>query len=108
MILHRYVKLYIKKVPATEYTRVNYYKNSMPKKSRKSPRKGKNILKTFDKEKVLADVSTFFIIILLLMFSSMSEITDLKSHPGKVACFNLGIEHLKFHRNKEKTSALCY
>ena len=38
----------------------------------------------------------------------MSETTDLKNHLDKVACSNLGIEHLKFHRNKEKTGALCY
>jgi hypothetical protein len=80
----------------------------MPKKSRKSPRKGKKILKTFDNNEVLAWVSTFFVIFILLILSTMSETTDLKNHPGKVACSNLAIEHLKFHRNKEKTSALCY
>jgi hypothetical protein len=38
----------------------------------------------------------------------MNEIANLKNHLEKVACFNPGSEHLEFHRNKEKTSALCY
>jgi hypothetical protein len=44
----------------------------------------------------------------LLIVNIMSEITDLKDYPEKVACFNPEIEHLKFHWNKEKTSALYY
>jgi hypothetical protein len=80
----------------------------MPKKSRKSQRKGKKDLKSFIKEKVLTEVSAFFIIIILLIFNRISEISNLKNHPEIVACFNPGIEHLKFHRNKEKTSALNY
>ena len=74
----------------------------------KSQRMGKIILRTITKEKVLAEVSAFFIIIILLIFNRMNEITVLQNNPKKVACFNPGIEHLKFHRNKEKTSALCY
>jgi hypothetical protein len=77
----------------------------MPKKS---PRKGKIILRTFTKETVLPEVSTFFIIIILLIYNRMNEIANLKNHLEKVACFNPGSEHLEFHRNKEKTSALCY
>jgi len=95
-------------VPVTECTKVNYYKNSMLKRSRKSRGKGKKDLKAFIKEKVLTEVSAFFIIIILLIFSRMSEISNLKNHPEIVACFNPGIEHLKLHRNKEKTNALCY
>lgn len=80
----------------------------MLKRSRKSQRKSKKDLKSFIKEKVLTKVSAFFITIILLIFNRISEISNLKNHPEIVACFNPGIEHLKFHRNKEKTSALCY
>jgi hypothetical protein len=74
----------------------------MLKRSRKGQRKGKKDLKTLIKEKVLTKVSALFIIIILLIFSRMSEISNLKNHPEIVVCFNPGTEHLKFHRNKEK------
>ena len=69
---------------------------------KKSLWQGKITLKTVNKEKVLTEVSTFFIIVILLIFNDMNEKIYPKIGAKKVACFNLEIKHLKIHRNKEK------
>lgn len=80
----------------------------MPEITRKSLLQGKIILKTFNKEKVLIEVSAFFIIYTLLIFNEMNEKIYPKIDSKKVTCFNFEIKHLKIHRNKEKNLALNY
>ena len=76
----------------------------MPEITRKSLLQGKIILKTFNKEKVLIEVSAFFIIYTLLIFNEMNEKIYPKIDSKKVTCFNFEIKHL----NKEKNLALNY
>ena len=77
----------------------------MLKKNRKSPKRGNTILLTLNKEKVLTMVGAFFC--LHVAYNQQNVITlhseiIVMDRPGKVACFDLKIEHVIIHRNKEK------
>ncbi len=82
----------------------------MLKRNRKSPKRGNTILLTLDKEKVLTNGWHLFCC--LHVAYNQQNATTLHSEIKvvdrikKVACFDLKIEHAKFHRNKEKSSVL--
>lgn len=97
---------------ATECIRVNYYKNSMPIKNRKTQNQDNTIRLTLDKEKVLTIVGAFFVFYKWFIINRMTTVLRLGiivvNRSEKVACFDLKIEHPKLHRNKEKNSVMDY
>lgn len=82
----------------------------MLEKNRKNLKQGNTIRLNLEKEKVLTMVGAFFVVSISLIINSMTVEIRLEiivvDRSGKVARFNLKIEHAKLHRNKEKNSVL--